>query len=81
MPPNDAKDIDPDAVPNPNVPPLDDASKENPRTTQDDTRDTTLEMPETTDKDLTEDFPDAEDDRSGRRDPNILEKEEMEDRN
>ena len=79
MPPKDAKDIDPDTIPNPNVPPLDDPSKENPRTTPDDTPDPTLEMPGDTDKDLARDFPDAEDDRSGRRDPNILEKEEMED--
>ena len=77
LPPN--HDLpDPDDLPNPNEPPQHGPSEEPVAPVPDEEEHPPIKLPENTDRDLTREFPDAEDDRPGREDPNILEDEEME---
>lgn len=77
MPDSDAIPA-PSNVPEPNVPPVDEPSKNPPAEVPDGKPEPQVKLPENAEHDLTKNHPDAEDDRAGRRDPNILEKEEME---
>ena len=70
---------DPGTLPNPVEPPLDGPSEEPVVPVPGEEEKPAIKLPENTDRDLTKEFPDTEDDRRGRKDPNIREEEEMED--
>jgi len=76
--PGNNRDIpNPEDVPEPNVPPIGDPDKEGPGSNPSDSPDADIKLPSSTDKDLTEEYPDPDDHRPGRSDDNILEDEEM----
>ena len=66
---------DPGSLPNPNEPPLDGPSEEPVVPVPGEEEHPPIKLPENTDRDLTEEFPDAEDGLPGREDPGILEQE------
>ena len=67
----------PEDVPEPNVPPIGDPDKEGPGSRPGDLPDDDIKLPDDTDEDMAKDYPDAEDQRPGRQDENIVEDEEM----
>lgn len=69
----------PGDLPNQKDPPLHDPSEEPVAPVPDEEEKSGIKLPEDTDRDLTRDFPDTEDNRRGRKDPNIREEEEIED--